>query len=136
MSEERIRILRMVEEKKITAEEGAKLLSAVESPGSVLQNGRAHWLKVRVFEKGSERPKVRVTVPLSLLKIAGKLGGKFHMMMPEEAKAKMEAKGIRLDAESFEDIESLFDQFAVNGRYQMVDVEDDESGDRVEVYVE
>lgn len=136
MSEERIRILRMVEEKKITAEEGAKLLSAVESPGSVLQNGRAHWLKVRVFEKGSERPKVRVTVPLSLLKIAGKLGGKFHMMMPEEAKEKMEAKGIRLDAESFEDIERLFDQFAVNGRYQMVDVEDDESGDRVEVYVE
>ncbi len=136
MSEERIRILRMVEEKKITAEEGAKLLAAVESPGSGLQNGRAHWLKVRVFDKGSEKPKVRVTVPISLLKIAGKLGGKFHMMMPEEAKAKMEAKGIRLDAESFEDIESLFEQFAVNGRYQLVDVEDDESGDRVEVYVE
>lgn len=136
MSEERIRILKMVEEKKITAEEGAKLLSAIESPGAGMQNGRAHWLKVRVFEKGSDKPKVRVTVPLSLLKIAGKLGGKFHMMMPDEAKAKMEAKGIRLDAESFEDIERLFDQFAVNGRYQMVDVEDDESGDRVEVYVE
>jgi len=136
MSEERIRILKMVEEKKITAEEAAKLLEAIESPGSDIQNGRAHWLKVRVFQKGSEKPKVRVTVPLSLLKIATKLGGKFQMMMPEQAKAQMEAKGIRLDAESFEDIEKLFDQFAVNGRYQMVDVEDDETGDRVEVYVE
>lgn len=136
MSEERIRILKMVEEKKITAEQAAKLLEAIESPGSGFQNERAHWLKVRVYEKGSDKPKVRVTVPLSLLKIAGKLGGKFHMMMPDEARAQMEAKGIKLDAESFEDIESLFEQFAVNGRYQMVDVEDDESGDRVEVYVE
>lgn len=136
MSEERIRILRMVEEKKISAEEGAKLLAAVEAPASGVQNGRAHWLKIRVFERGSEKPKVRVTVPISILKIAGKLGGKFHMMIPEETKAKMEAKGIRLDAKSFEDIESLFDQFAVNGRYQLVDVEDDESGNRVEVYVE
>jgi hypothetical protein len=136
MSDERIRILKMVEEKKITADEGAKLLAAIEAPDQGAQNGRAHWLKVRVFDKGSEKPKVRVTVPISLLKIAGKLGGKFHMMMPEQARAKMEAKGVRLDAESFEDIEELFDQFAVNGQYKMVDVEDDESGEKVEVYVE
>jgi len=136
MSEERLRILKMVEEKKISAEEAAKLLEALESTPEKAANGRAHWLKVRVFDKGSEKPRVRVTVPISLLKIAGKLGGKFHMMMPEEAKAKMEAKGIRLDAESFEDIDNLFEQFAVNGRYQLVDVEDDESGQRVEVYVE
>ncbi len=136
MSEERLRILRMVEEKKISAEEAAKLLEAIETSDHPQENGRAHWLKVRVFQKGSEKPKVRVTLPLSLLKIAGKLGGKFHMMMPQQAKEKMESKGIRLDAESFEDIERLFEQFAVNGRYQMVDVEDDETGDRVEVYVE
>jgi hypothetical protein len=135
MSDERIRILKMVEDKKITAEEGAKLLAALDSPAPDL-NGRAHWLKVRVFERGADKPKVRVTVPISLLKIAGRLGGKFHMMMPDEAKAQMAAKGISLDAESFEDIERLFEQFAVNGQYKMVDVEDDESGDRVEVYVE
>ncbi len=135
MSDEKMRILKMIEEKKITAEEGAKLLAAMDAPASG-SNGRAHWLKVRVFDKGSDKAKVRVTVPLSLLKIAGRLGGKFSVMMPEEAKRQMAEKGIKLDAESFEDIEQLFDQFAVNGQYKMVDVEDDESGEKVEVYVE
>jgi hypothetical protein len=133
MSEDRLRILKMVEDKKITAEEAAKLLAAMDSPAS---QGKAHWLKVRVFDRGSDKPKVRVTVPLSILKIAGKLGGKFSVMMPDEAKEQLEAKGIKLDAESLEDIEKLFDQLAVNGRYQLVDVEDDEDGERVEVYID
>jgi hypothetical protein len=134
MSEDRLRILKMVEDKKITAEEAAKLMAAMDTPGGA--NGKARWLKVRVFEKGADKPKVRVTVPLTLLKIAGSLGGKFSMMMPDDAKAQMESKGIKLNAESFEDIEKLFDQFAVNGQYKMVDVEDEESGQKVEVYVE
>lgn len=134
MSEERLRILKMVEDKKITAEEAAKLMAAMDTPGGA--NGKAHWLKVRVFDKDSEKPKVRVTVPLSILKIAGKLGGKFSVMMPEEAKSQMEAKGIKLDSESLENIEQLFDELAVNGRYQLVNVEDDEDGQRVEVYID
>lgn len=134
MSEERLRILKMVEDKKITAEEAAKLMAAMDTPGGT--NGKAHWLKVRVFDKGSDKPKVRVTVPLSILKIAGKLGGKFSVMMPEEAKAQMEAKGIKLDAESLENIEQLFDEMAINGRYELVNVEDDEEGQRVEVYID
>jgi hypothetical protein len=136
MSDEKLRILKMVEEKKISAEEAAKLLAAMDAPAGGDANGKAHWLKVRVFAKGADKPKVRVTVPLSLLKIAGRLGGKFSVMMPDEARKQMEEKGIKLDAESFEDIEKMFDQFAVNGQYKMVDVEDDESGERVEVYVE
>jgi hypothetical protein len=134
MSEDRMRILKMVEDKKISAAEAAKLMAAMDTPGDA--NGKARWLKVRVFEKGTDKPKVRVTVPLALLKVAGSLGGKFSMMMPDQAKAQMESKGIKLDSQSFEDIEKLFDQFAVNGQYKMVDVEDDESGQRVEVYVE
>ena len=136
MSDEKLRILKMIEEKKITAEEGARLLAAMDTPAGGEANGRAHWLKVRVYDKGSDKAKVRVTVPLSLLKIAGRLGGKFHVMMPDQARLQLEEKGIRLDAESFEDIEKLFDQFAVNGQYKMVDVEDEESGEKVEVYVE
>jgi hypothetical protein len=135
MSEERLRILKMVEDNKITAREAANLMAALDAPGTG-SNGKAHWLKVKVFEKDSDKAKLRVTVPLTLLKIASKLGGKFSLMMPEEAQKQMEAKGVKLDAESFEDIEKLFDQFAVNGQYKMVDVEDDETGERVEVYVE
>lgn len=133
MSDERLRILKMVEDKKISAEEAAKLMAAMDSPNGA---GKAHWLKVRVFDRGSDKPKVRVTVPLSILKIAGKLGGKFSVMMPDDAKDQLEAKGIKLDAESLENIDQLFDQLAVNGRYQLVDVEDDEDGERVEVYID
>jgi hypothetical protein len=134
MSEDRLRILKMVEDKKISAEEAAKLMAAMDTPGGA--NGKARWLKVRVFEKGTDKPKVRVTVPLTLLKVAGSLGGKFSMMVPDEARAQMESKGIKLDSQSFEDIEKLFDQLAVDGQYKMAEVVDDESGQRVEVYVE
>ena len=63
-AEERMKILKMIQENKITAEEGAKLLKALSSatgqrprPVPVSRVGGARWLRVRVTDmaKGSSK---------------------------------------------------------------------------------
>ncbi len=96
MSEERMRILKMLEEGKISADDAAKLLSAVESgpkskgtPGGVPGAVRK-VLHVEIQGEGEEKPRVNVNVPLELIRVAMSL-------IPKDARVKMEAKGIDLD---------------------------------------
>jgi len=96
MSEERMRILKMLEEGKISADDAAKLLAAVEggtkakgviccAPGTARK-----VLHVEIQGEGDEKPRVNVNVPLELIRVAMSL-------IPKDARAKMEAKGIDLD---------------------------------------
>lgn len=135
MSEERLRILKLIEEKKVTAEEGLKLLEALgeDAEGS---GARPKWFKVRVTKAGREKPTVHVNIPFSFLRAAVRLGGKFQMIIPEDAKERMAEKGIRLDAEGLEELERLFGTLADHGQYKFVDVVDEEEGEHVEVFVE
>jgi len=97
---------------------------------------KAEWLKIRVYEDNKEIPKVKINLPVSVIKSAVKIGGKFNLSIPENAKEKMAEKGVNLDAEMFENIDELFEQFAKNGKYKIIDVVDEEEGSHVEVYVE
>ena len=88
MKEERLRILKMLEEGKISVEEAAKLLEALEAPQEEPTEGKAKWLRVKIATEEGE--KVNVNLPLSLAKFAMRF-------IPQEAKAKMEEKGVNLD---------------------------------------
>ena len=134
MLNEKLRILKMVENGTITAEEASQLLAALNSSESSGQ--KAKWLKIRVYKNSSEKPEVKVSVPIAVAKLATKIGGKFHVSIPKKAKEKMEEKGIDLDPETFENIDKLFDELAVNGRFDLVNVIDEEDGERVEIFVE
>ena len=92
---ERLKILKMLEEGKIKADEAARLLEAVggsgaEAEAAATTKGRARTLHIRVFRGGSERPNVNVNIPLSLAKWALKF-------VPADAKARMGDKEIDLD---------------------------------------
>jgi hypothetical protein len=120
MSDEKDRVLKLLEEKKITAEEAAKLLDAIKhSEGD--GDRRNRFLKVRVFDRGSDRAKVNVTLPIGLVK----WGMNF---IPDEAKAKIEEQEIdmKLISEALEK--------GITGK--IVDVDDDEKGHHVEVWLE
>lgn len=135
MSEERLRILKLIEEKKVTAEEGLKLLDALGEEREV--GGTApKWFKVRVTKAGKEKPTVNVNIPFSFLRAAVKLGGKFQMMIGEEAREKLAEKNIHLDADGLEELERMFGTLAEHGTYKMVDVVDEDDGEHVEVFVE
>ncbi|MFO7675750.1 MAG: hypothetical protein R6X12_05505 [bacterium] len=120
MNDERLRVLKMLEEKKVTAEEAARLLDAIgQAEGEGGHKNR--FLKVRVWEQGSEKPKVNVTLPISLVKWGMR-------MAPEQARAKIADADIDLKAVS----EAL--ERGVTGK--IVEVDEDEKGQHVEVWLE
>ncbi|MFO7638175.1 MAG: hypothetical protein R6X14_02565 [bacterium] len=119
MKDEKERVLKLLEEKKITAEEAARLLDAIGQSDDETGH-RNRFLKVRVWERGSEKPKVNVTLPISLVKWGMR-------MAPEQAKAKI------ADAEI--DLKTVSAALEQGMTGKIVEV-DDEDGDHVEVWLE
>lgn len=119
MNEEKLRILKLLEEKKITSAEAMELLEAIGKPEPAERRGRL--LRIRVYEGGSAEPKVNVNVPLGWAKfMAPFIEGKI--------KAKLADKGYDVDlAKIQEAIES-------QEPMKIVDVQD--GGDKVEIYIE
>lgn len=73
METEKLRILKMLEDKKITADEAARLLEALDRVGSrpTERELKRRWVHIRVEKDGEET--VNVKVPLALLKLGFKL---------------------------------------------------------------
>ena len=104
MAEERLRILGMLSEGKITNDEADKLLEAMAS-----RNKQDMHIRVQPKEgKSSER--VVLKVPLALVKA----GLNFSKLIPKEAQEKvqesMDSKGIPFNRSEmkFEDLEEMF----------------------------
>ncbi|RLT37085.1 MAG: hypothetical protein DWI57_14060 [Chloroflexi bacterium] len=88
-SEERMRVLRMIEEGKISAEEGARLLKAIEksskkpgrrpppAPSSNPGENGGRWMRLRVSDTNSGRTKVNMTLPLGLVSMGLQVGARF-----------------------------------------------------------
>jgi hypothetical protein len=116
--DDRIRILKMLEEGKITAEEAAKLLDAVAPEYSEDQGGAAsRMLRIRVWE--NEDQKVNVNIPIGLAKWAARF-------IPEHARAKMGEQDI--------DVDGLVNLIETSSEGKIVDIQD--GRDRVEVTIE
>jgi hypothetical protein len=125
-SEERMKVLKMLEEGKIKADEAARLLEAVGDEPSSAENrapgastSRGRMLNIRVFKPGAETPRVKVQVPVSLARWALKF-------IPGHAKAEVNGKEFDLD-----EISSWLD--GVPG--DVITVNDEEAGERVEISV-
>jgi hypothetical protein len=111
----------MISEGKITATEGARLLNALRDNAGAPEPSRtgvARWFRVRVTDMATGRTKVNVNLPLSLVKAGLKMGARFAPDMEE------------LDWEEL----TIAIQEGASGK--IVEVEDEEDGERVEVYVE
>ncbi len=126
MKEEMKRILKMVEEKKITAEEGEKLLEALqpEETTKMMGEGRGHsprFLKIRVIEEG--KTKVNVNLPISLVDVGLKIASKIGPQYAEELKG--------LKDIDFEEIATAIKE-GVQGK--LVDIQDGDTS--VEIYAE
>lgn len=123
---EKMQILTMVKEGKITTEEGVKLLDALDNTTNVGSagtnlNSKAKWLKVRVFDP-EDSTKVNITLPISLVNIGVKLASKFS---PEFKEA-----GLTED-----DMEEIFAAIKSGETGKIVEV-DSEDGTKVEVVIE
>ncbi|KAF0125303.1 MAG: hypothetical protein FD189_1725 [Elusimicrobia bacterium] len=126
MNPEKIKILKMLEEKRITSEEAMQLLEAVDKVDKVDKAGeaaprRGRFLRIRVYEGEGEKAKVNINVPLGWSKLlAPFIEGKI--------KARLQEKGYDIDLGKIQEyIES-----GEAGR--IVDVQDGKS--KVEIYID
>ncbi len=119
--EERMKILKMIEEGKVSAEEGAKLLAALSGanrPLGGLAASGAKWLRVRVTAVDSGRSKATVQIPISLMEAGMKIGAHFAP----------EIDGVNMD--------QLMEALRSGMTGKIIDVVDDEDGEHVEIFVE
>ena len=122
--EERLQILKMIEGGQVTAEEGAKLLSALgdtEKPSRTpytRPSGEPRWFRVRVTDLVNGKTKVSVNLPFGLMEWGMQIGAQFA---PEVGD---------LD---FEQLKEMLES-GVEGK--VVDVIDEEDGEHVEIFIE
>ena len=120
--EERMKVLKLIEEGKISAEEGAKLLAALadsrKTPTITLGGGNARMLRIRVTDARSGKAKVSVNLPMSLVSTGIKMGARF-------------APGLE-----GEQLEALSEALKAGQTGKIIDVTDEETGEHVEIFVE
>lgn len=90
MQEEKLRILKLLEEGRLTADEAGRLLDALDGGGEKAGRGRKH-LKVKVIKDDNEKAEVNVKLPMELLDVAAR-------MVPRKQKEKLEASGVDLES--------------------------------------
>lgn len=127
-SEERLRVLQLIQDGKISAEEGIRLLESLDTaaqaggskPGGMpVTPGRgARWFRVRVTDTGSGKTRVNVRLPVNVLSAGMKMGARFSP----------EVEGL--------DMDQLMSLINAGATGQVLDVVDEKDGERVEVFLE
>ncbi len=130
-SEERLKILKMIQEGKITAEQGMRLLEAlgqmnkpgVQAPRPDLVSPpaaphAARWFRVRVTDMDTGRVRVNIRMPINVVTTGIKLGARFSP----------EVEGL--------DMAQLLDAIRSGETGQIVDVVDEKDGEHIEVFLE
>jgi len=123
--DDRMRILKMIEDRKITAEEGARLLSALGesqgtngTSGAGRRQGAGKWLRIMVTDIASGKSKARLQIPIGLIDAGMKIGAHFAP----------EVEGV--------DMYNVMDALRAGVTGKIIDVTDEEDGEHVEIYVE
>ena len=117
--DERIQVLKMIEEGKIDADEGASLLRALgEKPkGFAADPGDRRMLRVQVDDTHGGRRKVNVVLPMRLVNAGLKIANQY------------------LDEETSEHAAALYEAIRTGETGKIVEVFEDD-GEHVQIYLE
>lgn len=121
LKEEKMQILKMIEDGKITSKDGLELLSALEEKEDLPIAKPSKWLKIKVIDP-EDNTKVNVNIPLALVDVGLKMASKFSP----------ELKDSDLKDIDFNEIAELIKNGAEG---KIIDIESD-SGEKVEIVVE
>ena len=119
MNDERLRILKLLEEGKITAEEAYKLLRAYEEDTGEVKN---FVLKVK---DGDET--VNIKIPIPVVKASMKLAGGIMKIVPNQVKEELEEQNV--------DIQSILDGFANSIPDKPITIMEIEDEDGTHIYM-
>jgi hypothetical protein len=124
LKEERMQILKMIENGTISADEGAKLLAALEEGASKAEgsgsssSGQARWMRIRVTDLKTGRAKVNVNLPMGLVNFGMKMGARFAPEMENV------------------DLDEVMQAIKEGAQGKIVEVEDEDDNERVQIYIE
>ncbi len=124
-TEERMMILKMIEEGTVSADEGAKLLASVDRNGTQKprqitphKTSTDKWFRVRVTDTHTGKNKATVSLPMALMDWGLRVGAHFA---PEVGNV---------------DLTELSDILSTGVEGKIVDVLDEEDGEHVEIYID
>jgi hypothetical protein len=132
-AEERVKILRMIQEGRINAEQAVQLLEAMDGgtrksakahlmpsvrppPTASARNGR--WFRVLVTDTTTGKTRVNIRIPVGLVSAGMKMGARFAPQV----------EGL--------DTEQLMQQLSSGETGKIVDVYNDDEDEHVEVFIE
>jgi len=124
--DERMMILKMIEDGTVSADEGARLLSSVGQGNAPSvkkitprkDTGSGKWFRVRVTDTNTGKSKATVSLPMALMDWGLRVGAQFA---PEVGNL---------------DLDELSDILSQGFEGKIVDVHDEEDGEHVEIYIE
>ena len=127
--EERMKVLKMIQEGTISAEQGLQLLEALDEGAKRANKGRpvpppapsarsGRWFRVMITDTNSGKTRVNVRLPISMVNAGIKMGARFAP----------EVEGL--------DTEQLMSALNSGETGKIVDVYDNEDGEHVEVFIE
>ena len=125
-AEERLKILQMLKDNKISVNEAASLLKTIEEAGPAGIGGepcspstqRGRWMRIAVTDATSGKTKVNLKLPIGVVNAGLKLGAMFS----HEVQAMDSAK--------------IMDAIREGGVGKIVDVNDAEDNEHVEIYID
>jgi hypothetical protein len=128
-SEERLKVLKMVQDGKITAEMAAELLKALDSSTrkaevedrstmGISGKGGGRYFRVRVTDTDTGRARVNIRLPIGMINAGIRMGMRFSP----------EIEGL--------DAARMAEAIASGETGKIMDVYDDEDGEHVEVFIE
>lgn len=136
MSQEKLRVLELIQDGKVSASEGLELLKAMEEGEKESKPAGNGDRQFRIKVDG-EKTKVNVNIPMRLVKAASKFANLGINFIPQEARSEMDKRGIDISEIDFNELVDLIDQGLVDGKLVDIDVEDPKEGRMtVAVYVE
>lgn len=115
---ERLRILKLIEDGQVSAEEGAQLIDALGGPRERARPAVARTLRVRVTNLASHRQTINVTIPVSLVEVGLKLGAR---LAPRLAKTNPD---------------ELMQAIETGATGRIFELQDLDEGERIEIFVE
>ncbi|MDP2966035.1 MAG: hypothetical protein Q8N39_08390 [Pelolinea sp.] len=126
MNEEKMMILKMLQEGKISADEAAKLLESLESgskkdekkQAEEPRKGEGKFFRVSITDTTTGKSRANIRMPLSVMGIGMKFGAHFAPQID----------GVESD--------QLMDAIRNGQVGKIIDVYDDEDGEHVEIYIE
>ena len=130
-ADERLKILTMIQEGKISPSEGIQLIESLEqnkptqneapqppSPAPLTGSRGARFLRVRVTDTNTGKTRVNIRLPINVVNAGIRMGARFAP----------EVEGL--------EVNQLMEYIQSGETGQVVDVYDDEDGEHVEVYLE